>query len=390
VHITALADFATYVSQAGDTLIMDNGYYAPIGAGEDRIFLEFNGTAAKPVVFKAQSKAGVTFEKSVVFQISGTYFSVADFEFTGEGNPAPGYVPPPVITFLPVLTIREAEHARVCGCNFTDCKSDTSLLSTLKLNVGCLHVEVDNCTFHGIVAGQGITIVKQRPPTGTYTNPRWIHIHHNVFEDTVWALANGQEAIMVGYGYPEEDEKSHNDYYCLIELNIFDAWNGDDEVVSVKANRNVFRNNVVQNCDAHVSNRMGNSNLYCGNVLLNTRHGFRLTGHNNAVLDNDVTLDTGAAYYGIGFSNGYTSGGAITYFPAVDNYIANNIIVCDPGPPATAPFGIIVPPGVKYADAEDNLAEGCDIYAFDDSTINPALAPYALNDLVTGNTFHWP
>ncbi len=136
-------------------------------------------------------------------------------------------------------------------------------------------------------------------------------IHHNYFANVAPQLdekrgrpANpfsgdsDREAIIFGEGASQNIETEH-----LLEMNVFEDCDGEDEFISFKTSKNVFRHNTVRNCMGSVHIRFGHGSEIHGNVF---------TG--------DVVTDFSDAAY-TAHAN-YESSGVVVY--GTDHKIYNN------------------------------------------------------------------
>jgi hypothetical protein len=101
-------------------------------------------------------------------------------------------------------------------------------------------------------------------------------IHHNYFANIAPQLdekrgrpANpysgdsDREAIIFGEGASQNLETGH-----VIEMNLFEDCDGEDEIVSFKTSKNIFRRNTVRNCMGSVHIRFGHASEVYGNFFL--------------------------------------------------------------------------------------------------------------------------
>lgn len=136
-------------------------------------------------------------------------------------------------------------------------------------------------------------------------------IHHNYFAHVApqvdekkgrpgnpFSGDSDREAIIFGEGASQNIETEH-----LIEMNVFEDCDGEDEMISFKTSKNVFRHNTVRNCMGSVHIRFGHGSEIYGNVF---------TG--------DVVTDFSDAAYTVHAN--YESSGVVVY--GTDHKIYNN------------------------------------------------------------------
>ncbi len=136
-------------------------------------------------------------------------------------------------------------------------------------------------------------------------------IHHNCFANVApqvdekrgrpgnpFSGDSDREVIIFGEGASQNIETEH-----LIEMNVFEDCDGEDEFISYKTSKNVFRHNTVRNCMGSVHIRFGHGSEIYGNVF---------TG--------DVVTDFSDAAY-VAHAN-YESSGVVVY--GTDHKVYNN------------------------------------------------------------------
>ncbi len=136
-------------------------------------------------------------------------------------------------------------------------------------------------------------------------------IHHNCFANVApqvdekrgrpgnpFSGDSDREAIIFGEGASQNLETEH-----LIEMNVFEDCDGEDEFISFKTSKNVFRHNTIRNCMGSVHIRFGHGSEIHGNVF---------TG--------DVVTDFSDAAY-TAHAN-YESSGVVVY--GTDHKVYNN------------------------------------------------------------------
>lgn len=104
---------------------------------------------------------------------------------------------------------------------------------------------------------------------------RKLWIHHNLFANVAPRQSRSagdsadpydgdsdRETIVFGEGDSQNIETHH-----LIEFNLFEDCDGENEMVSFKTSKNIFRHNTVKNCMGGVSIRFGHGSEVYGNVF---------------------------------------------------------------------------------------------------------------------------
>jgi hypothetical protein len=110
-------------------------------------------------------------------------------------------------------------------------------------------------------------------------------IDHNHFRDTRPRITNGKEAIRVGWS-----AMSRTSGFTLVEANLFEDCDGDPEIISVKTNDNVIRQNTFVRSAGTLSLRHGDRNTVEGNFFFGEGKagtgGVRLYGDDHRVYNN--------------------------------------------------------------------------------------------------------
>jgi hypothetical protein len=256
VPVTSLTELQTAINNAapGDVIILANGVYT---ATAD-ITINKKGTAAQPITIAAQSIGGAEITGAGGFSIvsPAAYIVIKGFTFTHAAN-----------------------HAKMAsGTSF--CRWTRNIFETpgegeyLQLN-GNDH-EVDYNTFQNKSnLGRFITV----RGSGSQIAQR-LRIHHNYFYKQLPGGGNGAETLQFGLsGYSLSSSNS------IIEHNVFEACDGENEMISIKASAVTIRYNTIRNCPAQFTLRHGNRCLVYGNYFSNTP-GLRIFGDDHVIFSN--------------------------------------------------------------------------------------------------------
>lgn len=111
-------------------------------------------------------------------------------------------------------------------------------------------------------------------------------IEYNYFHDIGPRVTNGLEAIRLGLS-----STSLGSGYITVQYNLFDGFNGEDEVISVKSSDNIIRNNTIRRSYGGIVSRHGNRNSFYGNHLIGDgvtpgSSGFRIYGNDHKIYNN--------------------------------------------------------------------------------------------------------
>lgn len=111
-------------------------------------------------------------------------------------------------------------------------------------------------------------------------------IEYNYFHGIGPRVTNGLEAIRLGLS-----STSLYSGYITIQHNLFDGFQGEDEVISVKSSDNIVRYNTIRNSYGGIVSRHGNRNSFYGNHLIGDgvtpgSSGFRIYGNDHKIYNN--------------------------------------------------------------------------------------------------------
>ncbi|MFC2080251.1 chondroitinase-B domain-containing protein [Bacteroidota bacterium] len=155
-------------------------------------------------------------------------------------------------------------------------------------------------------------------------------IEYNHFKNMGPRAENEMEAIRIGWS-----AMSESDGLCTVSNNLFEACNGDPEIISVKCNKNTLAHNTFLRCQGTLSLRHGNESLVEGNFFLGDSTegtgGVRIYGSDHRIINNyfegltgtrwdaPITLTEGDAEEG--------NGSLSKHFRIERAIIANNTLV---------------------------------------------------------------
>ncbi|MCV4230848.1 discoidin domain-containing protein [Virgibacillus sp. LDC1] len=111
-------------------------------------------------------------------------------------------------------------------------------------------------------------------------------MEYNYFHGIGPRVTNGLEAIRLGLS-----STSLSSGYITVQYNLFDGFNGEDEVISVKSSDNIIRYNTIRHSYGGIVSRHGNRNSFYGNHLIGDgvtpgSSGFRIYGNDHKIYNN--------------------------------------------------------------------------------------------------------
>ncbi|MBO9154050.1 chondroitinase-B domain-containing protein [Chitinophaga sp. GCM10012297] len=256
IPVNSLTALQTAINNAvpGDVIVLANGVYT---ATSD-ITINKKGTKDKPIVITAATTGGVELKGTGGFNIvsPASYIVVQGFYFThnaGRAKTASG------------TTFCRFSH------NIFENPGDGD-----NLTISGSDHEVDYNTFRHKDAMARFLAIRG---SGSQIAQR-LHIHHNYFYDHKPQGANGAESFQFGLsGFSMSLSNS------IVEYNVFEALDGENEAISIKAGGIVIRYNTIRDCPGQLTLRHGNHNDVYGNYFLNTP-GIRIFGDDHNVFSN--------------------------------------------------------------------------------------------------------
>lgn len=249
-------------AQPGEAIVLADGNYSisNSSSGYQHWANSASGTAASSIYLIADNMHAARFTGSGNWRFDGSHLVIAGVEFTNQVRLHGDYI--------------RFAHNRMQGSKAT-------------LGVYGDDAEIDNNIIEN-TKNQAIWVAQSKGTLSTGTSVKRPHIHHNEFRNIRKVDGANSEAIMLGYGYTPTAPGYDNNIEALIENNLFYRAQGDSEVISVKSDRNVIRNNCFMDGGwSTLVIRAGDENLVTGNRFAKMDSiGLRVAGHNNIVAFN--------------------------------------------------------------------------------------------------------
>ncbi|MFU8814848.1 MAG: chondroitinase-B domain-containing protein [Pseudomonadales bacterium] len=314
VSSSAAFDTAYASVKPGEAIIVRNGTYS---GGSTLKTLSKNGTSSAPIYILSQGLHGADFHGSFLrFHVKGSRHVIAGFRWT---NP----------TSSTIITVDGPDNRVACNVARSTSAKGTFLLTN---SIGRSdRLEVDNNVLRGLF--RGMRFHRCNPTQSSCTkNSMGIRVHHNAFRDVAADSdpSVDREAILLGLGYHAvEGVKTYNangnNMGMIVENNLFDGWNGEEELISIKSSRNIIRNNCVRNApNTYMVVRLGDNNLITGNWQEGGRGAHRISGTGNYFVFNYQAKKTSGSY-AFRPHQGSKSGSLYTYRQASNNVWRYNV-----------------------------------------------------------------
>ena len=314
IRVVSLAHLASILPDAlpGDTYVLDNGTY-PNAA----IVFEGQGLENAPITLRAQTPGGVVLIGDSFLEIGGEWMVVEGLVFTNGWNQSRDQA----ISFRAGGS-RPASNCRVTQCAIIDYSPPES--STDRDWIGIYGTR--NRFDHNLISGHGnfgVTLVVWRSP-GKLDEHR---IDHNHFRNRASGGGeNGWETIRIG-----TSGDSLSDSGCVVEYNLFEACDGEIEIISNKSGDNTYRYNTFWRSQGMLTLRHGNHCLVEGNIFMgegvSSSGGIRVIGEDHVIINNYIERTAGREGGAIAVYAGVPDSALNQYYAAHNAYLANNTIV---------------------------------------------------------------
>ena len=300
---------------AGDVVIMKNGEWT-----NQNLKFKGVGTAELPITLRAETSGHVILNGSSTLDMSGEYLVVDGLRFY-KGSLNSGHV----------IEFRTSSSELANNCRLTNTKiqdyNPASVYTEYKwVSVYGKNNRVDHCEFTGKNHEGALLVIwldRSDNPTPNYTQ-----IDHNYFgEISEFEGGNGAEAIRIG-----TSDYSMQDSRAVVEYNLFEACDGEIEIISNKSCYNTYRYNTFRKSAGTLTLRHGSDCEVYGNFFFgegkNDSGGIRIIGERHKVYNNYLQdLNEDGFRGAIVMTNGVPDSPLNRYFQVIDAEVVNNTIV---------------------------------------------------------------
>lgn len=233
----------------GDTIALADGEWRDF-----EVLLEGNGTAAKPILLRAQTPGKVILTGQSNLKLAGSQLYVNGLVFRD------GYSPSGEVIAFRKDSRSQAVHSRVSNVSIENFNRPRRGETEIWVGLYGRHNRFD----HNYIAGKttaGVTLaVRLDAPE---SNANFHRIDHNHFGPRPPLGSNGGETIRVGTSHNSLEPSN-----TTIENNLFEETSGEIEIVSIKSGSNTVRGNLFLRAQGGVALRHGNGNLVESNAFL--------------------------------------------------------------------------------------------------------------------------
>ncbi|MGA1871174.1 MAG: chondroitinase-B domain-containing protein [bacterium] len=332
ITVQGIAELNNAISHAsaGDTIILADGTYRDQGGIDfDCRHITPAPSLGNEITVKAETPGGVVITGgSSSVTIMGPYLVFSGFHFRD------------IVENGIFMSLVNATYCRVTNCYFEGINKTGGVVEVRGLSADAsvfygssTNNRIDHCIFDGNrrIEIENFIVDKEAlvaPDTGNIHN----RYDHNIFKNHI--ASSQEEAFQIGRGSTQWGDGSRGyptefktDAYVTVEYNLFENYDGDNELVSSKSSSNSIRYNVVKNCDAGIKLRGGDDSVVEGNYFYWDRtegkyyKGVSVNGTGHRVYNNYIETRTDSSD-AIRLNAG--NGGTIP--DVADVVIANNVI----------------------------------------------------------------
>ncbi len=234
---------------AGDKVILKNGTW-----NDFEILFSGQGSKAAPILLTAETKGQVILSGQSNLRLAGKYLEVSGLVFKD------GYTPSSAVIEFRRNKSELAYHSRVTQIVIDNYSNPDKRESDYWVALYGQHNRFDHSHLVG-KRNKGVTVAVRLNSVQSQKN--YHRIDNNYFGYRPTFGSNGGETLRVGTSH-----HSLTDSHTLVENNYFDRTNGEVETVSIKAGKNIVRNNVFYESRGTLTLRHGNGNIVEENIFI--------------------------------------------------------------------------------------------------------------------------
>lgn len=342
----------------GDEVVIKNGSYT-----DWAIDIPQKGTAAKPIVIRAEKQGLVVFSGRVVksiFNVTGDYVVIKGLNFKNcvlekeAGNMGV------------LIEFNQTSNCRIEACSFSANQVKAQFMPLVIVSGNGLSNVIAGCSFISNVDNQDVQVKITKDAF-----PKFTLIENNLFSNKTrvsWKNGNGGECVQVGQ---DPVLLGNQKPETTVQKNKFIHCDAENEVISNKSSGNKYLNNYFENNDGELVMRGGHDCVIDGNTFKGGTGGIRINGTEHTISNNKIDGIATAIRLMYGMAKGKDEIGF--YIAASDCTIKNNVI-------SNATTGILIGDS-KNADWTGKF----DTKRYP-SPVMQSIAPF--NNNLIGNTFN--
>ncbi|MEO9892831.1 chondroitinase-B domain-containing protein [Aurantibacter sp.] len=249
ILVTNINELNNAINKAtpGREIILANGIWTDV-----QIKFFGKGTKEAPIKLRAETPGEVFIEGQSFLHLGGENLIVSGLYFRN------GYTPSSGIIRYKIGLDSVANNSRVTECVIEDFTQPSRLISDRWIEFYGKHNQMDHCYIAG-KSNDGNTLMVWH--TGNENTNNHHQIVHNYFGPR--PRKGGPRGETVRIGNPQMTPG-----YVNVSNNFFEACNGEVEIVSDKADFNIFRNNIFYKCEGSLVLRHANYGTVDGNIFI--------------------------------------------------------------------------------------------------------------------------
>ena len=231
----------------GNEIVLANGVWKDV-----QIRFYGMGTKELPISLRAETPGKVFIEGSSFLHLGGEYLKVSGLYFRN------GYTPSSGIIRYKIGLDSVANHCTVSSCVIDEFTQPNRLKSDRWVEFYGKHNQIDHCYLAG-KSNDGVTLMV------LHDGNEHINNHHQVVNNYFGPRPRkgGPRGETIRIGSPQ-----FTPGYVNVANNYFEACNGEVEIISDKADQNIFRNNIFYKCEGSLVLRHANYGTVDGNVFI--------------------------------------------------------------------------------------------------------------------------
>ncbi len=303
----------------GDIILLKSGFWLNV-----RLTLTCKGTAAQPIVVKAQTAGKVLLTGHSTLKIGGDWLIIDGLNFSE------GFSLGDAVVKFCVNKDLLANNCRLTNTVINNYNNPKRLDENYWIALYGKNNRIDHCSF---VNKKNMGVLLAVILDDDRSRENFHSIDSNYFGLRLPLASNTGEIIRVGVS--QHCEFNSN---TTISGNYFEKCDGETEIISIKSGSNVVRGNVFKECQGSVVLRHGNFNSVEANIFLGNNKkgsgGVRIINKGQWVTNNFFYKCKGTGFRSpLCIMNGVPNSPAHRYVAVSDAFIANNTFV------ECAPFG---------------------------------------------------
>ena len=299
--------------EPGDTMVLANGEWRDF-----EIRFTGVGTPDQPITLRAETKGQVVISGESNLRLSGEHLLVTGLVFRN------GYTPTNEVIAFRTSNDELANHSRVTEVVIDHYNNPERFERDYWVIMYGRHNRFD----HNYLVGKsnaGVTMAVRLNSPESQEN--YHRIDHNYFGHRPILGSNGGETLRIG-----TSKYSLTVSGTTVENNFFERCNGEVEIISSKSGSNVFRGNVFLESRGTLTLRHGNDNLIENNIFLGNSKGhtggIRVINKRQTVRNNYLSGLTGHRFGGgLVIMNGVPDSPINRYHQVEDSRVENNTII---------------------------------------------------------------